>query len=118
MAAAAAGSQRSAQLQMGLFDGLSKAFANDDTLGERSNAGLSKEQNKRTVTWKGPKGQTKKSTVVPGQSLKDIARGTGVPIKYDCQEGTCKTCEAKIGMQKVKICVAKMPNKDITIQYK
>lgn len=70
--------------------------------------GLSKEKDKKTVTWKGPKGQTKKSTVVPGQALKDIARGTGVPIKYDCQEGTCKTCEAKIGNQKVKICVAKM----------
>ena len=70
--------------------------------------GLSKQKGKKTVTWKGPNGKTKTSTVVPGQSLKDIARGTGVPIKYNCQEGTCKTCEARIGGQKVRICVAKM----------
>jgi len=115
---AAAGSQRTGALQMGLFDGFAKAFANDDTLGDRADAGLSKQKGKKTVTWKGPNGKTKTSTVVPGQSLKDIARGTGVPIKYNCQEGTCKTCEAKIGGQKVRICVAKMPNKDVTIQYK
>ena len=45
--------------QMGLFDGFAKAFANDDTLGARENAGLSKEAQKRTVTWIGPKGQKK-----------------------------------------------------------
>lgn len=76
---------------MGLFDGLAKAFENDSTLGERENAGLSKEKQKRTVTWVGPKGQQKKATVVPGQKLKDIARSCGIPIRYDCQEGTCKT---------------------------
>ena len=37
---AAAGSQRTGALQMGLFDGFAKAFANDDTLGDRADAGL------------------------------------------------------------------------------
>ena len=53
---------------------LAGAFANDDSLGARENAGLSKEKAKKTITWVGPKGQSKKSVVVPGQKLRDIAR--------------------------------------------
>jgi len=102
---------------MGLFDNLKGAFANDDTLTARGNAGLSKEATKRTITWVGPTGKQKKSTVVAGQRLKDIARGAGIPIKYDCSEGTCKTCEAQMGNGRVKICVAKAIDKDITINY-
>ena len=97
--------------QMGLFDGFAKAFENDDTLGKAGPAGLSKEATKRTVTWVGPKGQKKTAVCVPGQSLRDVARASGVPIVYDCSEGTCKTCEAKVGNGRAKICVAKMPNK-------
>ena len=33
-----------------------------------------KEKTKKTVTWVGPNGQSKKSLVVPGQKLRDIAR--------------------------------------------
>ena len=61
-------------VRMGMFDGLAKAFENDDSLGERKSAGLSKEKAKKTVTWVGPNGQKKLSTVVPGQNLRDIAR--------------------------------------------
>ena len=96
---------------MGLFDGFAKAFANDDTLGERGSAGLSKEAKKVTVTWVGPKGQKKTATCVPGQKLRDVARASGIPIVYDCNEGTCKTCEAKVGNGRAKICVTKTPNK-------
>ena len=103
--------------QMGLFDGFAAAFANDDTLGDRGEAGLSKAKDKRTVTWIGPKGQKKQSTAIAGQRLRDVARGTGIPIKYDCQEGTCKTCLAKVGNSNAKICVTKMPNKDVTIKW-
>ena len=53
---------------------LAGAFANDDSLGARENAGLSKEKAKKTITWVGPNGQSKKSIVVPGQKLRDIAR--------------------------------------------
>lgn len=38
-------------------------------------------------------------------------------VKYDCSEGTCKTCEAMVGNGRAKICVAKVPNKDVTIKY-
>ena len=44
-------------------------------------------------------------------------QSTGIKIKYDCNEGTCKTCEAMIGGGRAKICVSRMPNKDITIKY-
>ena len=33
-----------------------------------------KEKAKKTITWVGPNGQSKKSIVVPGQKLRDIAR--------------------------------------------
>jgi len=115
--AAPAAVRRSAVVDMGLFDGLASAFANDDSLGDKEDAGLSKTKAKKTITWVGPNGQSKKSTVVPGQKLKDIARGTGIKIKYDCQEGTCKTCEALVDGRKTKICVAKAPAKDVTIKY-
>ena len=134
------------QLTMGLFDGLKSAFENDDTLGDRPNAGLSKEATKRTVTWVGPKGEKKTATAIPGQKLRDIARSCRIPIKYDCNEGTCKTCEAMVGNSRAKIwcarvtvaailphiaqpacgliaslrcvhSVTKMPNKDVTIKY-
>ena len=45
--------------------------------------------------------------VIPGQRLRDIARGSGIPIVYDCQEGTCKTCEAMINNQRAKIWCAR-----------
>ena len=137
---------------MGLFDGLKSAFANDDTLGERENAGLSKVKDKRTVTWVSPKGQQKKvrpdpveccwsalrplhdtaecsplsrlhclrclylyllclccqALAIGGQRMKDIARASGIPIVYDCQEGSCKTCEATVNGQRMKLCVGKM----------
>ena len=49
--------------------------------------------------------------------LAPAQRGSGIPIKYDCNEGTCKTCEAKVGNGRAKICVAKMPDKDVTITW-
>lgn len=113
----AALTSRASPAMMGLFDGLGKAFANDDTLGDRQEAGLSKKAQTKTVTWVGPKGQKKTSTAIPGQRLREIARATGIPIRYDCSEGTCKTCEAMVGNGRAKICVAKMPNKDVTIKY-
>ena len=73
---------------------------------------------KRTVTWVGPQGQKKQALAVSGQQMKDIARASGIPIRYDCQEGTCKTCEAQLSPGgRTKLCVARMPNKDVTIKY-
>ena len=44
---------------MNLFGAFADAFKNDDTLGERENAGLKKGANFKTVTWVGPNGQKK-----------------------------------------------------------
>jgi ferredoxin len=116
--AVAAARGQPATVTMGLFDGFAKAFENDDSLGARQNAGLSKEKQKRTVTWVGPKGQKKQALAVSGQQMKDIARASGIQIRYDCQEGTCKTCEAQLSPGgRTKLCVARMPNKDVTIKY-
>jgi ferredoxin len=109
--------ERRTAVRMGMFDGLKGAFANDDTLGKRENAGLSKEKTKRTVTWVGPKGEKKVAQALAGQKLRDVARSCNIPIKYDCNEGTCKTCEAQVGSGRAKICVTKMPDKDVTIKY-
>ncbi len=73
--------RRCTDCSMGMFDGFSKAFENDSSLGKPKNAGLSKEKNTRTITGGGRGGQKKTSTIVPGQRLKDIARGTGIRIK-------------------------------------
>ena len=103
---------------MGLFDGLAKAFENDSSYSQKESAGLKQAAATKTCTWVGPNGQKKAATVVPGQSMRDIARGCGVRIRYDCNEGTCnKTCEANMNGSKVKICVAKMPKKDVTVKY-
>ena len=86
--------------------------------GSKRRVSLSKEKEKRTVTWVGPRGQKKTALAISGQRLRDVARGSGIPIRYDCQEGTCKTCEAKLTPGGVtKICVACMPNKDVTIKW-
>ena len=105
-----------------------------EELGARPNAGLSKEKEKLTVSWVGPNGATKQVSVlwrvctkctnrhpvslqllarlqavaISGQRFRDIARGSGIPIKYDCQEGTCKTCEAMVNGRRTKLCVARM----------
>ena len=65
----------------------------------------------------GPQRSEEGGAVRAGQKLRDVARGSGIPIRYDCNEGTCKTCEAMVGGGRAKICVARMPNKDVTIKY-
>jgi len=99
---------------MGLFG---DAFKNDDSLGKVQNAGLKQDAAIRTVTWVGPNGQKKESKCIAGNKLRDVARSAGIPIKYECGDGKCKTCEAMVGRGRAKICVTKMPNKDLTIKY-
>ena len=101
--APARASVRTNDCSMGMFDGFSKAFENDSSLGARQNAGLKKDAAQRTITWVGPKGQKKQSQAIAGQKLRDIARSAGIPIRYDCGDGKCKTCEAQVGMGRAKI---------------
>ena len=77
-------------VRMGLFDGLAAAFENDDSLGERQDAGLKSKLKTSTVTWMGPKPEgpmaafTKQTvieqTVRPGQTLKELSEEAGVPV--------------------------------------
>lgn len=66
-------------------------------------------ERRRKITWISPLGRQTVTYEVPRQPLKDIALKNGVPIKYKCEQGSCGTCEARIGgkQTKLRICVAK-----------
>lgn len=124
--ACSSGRLSSSHVRMGLFDGLAKAFENDDTLGERAEAGLREKAEFHTITWQGPAEQTMfgerpgpqiLSKAVAGQKLKDIAQASGVEIPYSCNEGTCRICDVKVNGRLAPACVAKMPKKDVTIEF-
>jgi len=102
---------------MGFFDGIKANFGNDDSLGSRQNAGLSRPADTRTITWVGPGGTKVSEGVTAGQSLQDIARRARVPIKYSCKDGWCKTCEVEINGRRVSACQAGAPNSDVTIKW-
>ena len=87
---------------------LANAFANDDTLGEKENAGL--KNGPKFVTGTGPNGKTVK--VSPGSKLEPVSRKIGVKVQFGCQTGSCRTCEALVDGKRTKICIAKVPNKD------
>ena len=119
---------RCADVSMGFFDGLAAAFENDDSLGERGDAGLKKRVQLQTVTWKGPppegmaamfeKQKVTEVKAIPGQSLKDLADDAGVDIRYSCMKGTCHICDVNVDGSPTPACIAKMPKKDITIEYR
>ena len=106
---------RHAEVRMGMFDGLAAAFANDETLSKPTAA---TKKTLRTITWRDPKGKTVSSQAIPGQKLKDIARQDGIgPIKYNCNEGTCKSCDMLCNGDRVPVCVARMPDWDVEVAY-
>jgi ferredoxin len=102
-----------------MFFDLSKAFANDaDTLARSAKDQASNGPKRYEVTFKGPEGQSKKTTAVAGEPLKRVAQQNGVQIKYGCERGSCKTCEVKIAGQTKKLCQgAIMPAKDVTVEH-
>ena len=106
---------RHAEVRMGMFDGLAAAFANDETLSKPTAA---TKKTLRTITWRDPKGKIVSSQAIPGQKLKDIARQDGIgPIKYNCNEGTCKSCDMLCNGDRVPVCVARMPDWDVEVAY-
>uniref|UniRef100_A0A7S4I939 2Fe-2S ferredoxin-type domain-containing protein n=1 Tax=Prymnesium polylepis TaxID=72548 RepID=A0A7S4I939_9EUKA len=122
----AVGPHRCTDARMGMFDDFAKAFANDDSLGDRDEAGLAQKAEYHTITWQGPPektlfgdkpGPVTRSQAIAGQSLKENARVSGVEIPYACNEGTCRICDVKVNGRMLPACVAKMPKKDITIEY-
>ena len=104
---------RYASPRMGLFDGLASSFANDDTLGDREEAGLSRQAKQTTITWRGPKPtgfmqqqQITQTTAVEGQSLAAIARSAGVPVEFACMTGSCGICDVVIDGKRMPACTA------------
>jgi hypothetical protein len=51
----------------------------------------------------------KKKTALPGQRLRDVARGS--PIKFNCEDGVCGTCESLVNGRKMRICKVNVPAK-------
>ena len=83
----------------GMFDGLSKAFANDESLGPAQNAGLKNGPNINenvTVNGKPVPG------AVVGQKLTVVAGRVRVKIPVNCQKGDCGTCMVKVNGRKLK----------------
>lgn len=108
--------RRCSDCNMGLFDGLASAFANDDTLGERESA---PKVQAYSIKWIGPEGEETVSQALPGQKIQDLARQAGVAgkIKYNCGEGTCSSCDMLVNGDRVPACVAKAPTWDVEIEY-
>jgi ferredoxin len=107
---------------MGFMDGLASAFANDESLGERKEAGLAKKKTKKTVTWRGqepgnPSPKITTTEVIAGQRLMDVVRDAGVQVRSSCMNGSCGICNVKVDGNTVPLCITKAPDKDITIDY-
>ena len=122
-------SSRASTPCMGFFDqlqeGLASAFENDDELGEQGPAGLKKKVQAYKVTFKGPepKGFFEQQAIteaqaLPNQKMKDVADAAGIPIRYSCMEGTCKICRVNVDGQEVMACTARMPKRDVEIEYR
>jgi ferredoxin len=119
---------RAPTTSMNFFEQLSKAFENDDTLGESGPAGLKNKVEYNNITWQGPppegmaalfeKPEVTMQQAIAGQSLKDLGDAAGIPLKYSCMQGTCGICDVTVDGQVVPACTAVMPKADVTIEYK
>ena len=90
----------------GLGDMFAKALANDPNLPPAKNPGFTKEPDTVIVEFL-PSKKTVKG--FPGQKLSLIAQAGGVPIKYSCKKGECRTCEVNFNGKIVKACQASLP---------
>mmetsp|Transcript_27589 Transcript_27589/g.84663 ORF Transcript_27589/g.84663 Transcript_27589/m.84663 type:complete len:130 (+) Transcript_27589:55-444(+) len=98
--------RRVAPLEMGMFDGLSKAFENDPAFAQKKAAGLSGGKQPLELTVVG-----KKVKALPGQKMKDVIRAARAPIKFNCENGECGTCECLVNGRKTRVCQYTVPNK-------
>merc|ERR1719287_72788 len=98
--------------QLDMFGNAMKgAFANDDSLGKRQNAGLKKGPNVSETTVNG-----KPIKAVAGQKVSQVMNSARVKMTYSCKEGNCGTCELLMNGRIEKACVAKIPRGKCTIQ--
>ena len=57
-----------------------------------------------------------KRQAMAGMRLKDVVRGS--PIKFNCENGQCGTCESKVNGRVTRVCVAKVPPGGCTVTRK
>ncbi len=98
---------------LNIFGGLKGAFANDDSLGQAKNEGLSNgPRYNENVTVNGKA----VPNVVVDQKISQVCASARVKVPYNCQNGECGTCMVKINGRKAKACVSKVPNGKCAIQ--
>lgn len=102
----------STKTSLHLFGGLKGAFANDDSLGKRDDAGIkggAKFNNQVTINRNPIK-------AVPGQKVSQVAAAARVKITYSCKKGDCGTCEVMMNGRIIKACQATIPTGKCDIQ--
>merc|ERR1712032_99544 len=91
---------------------MKNAFANEDDLGPKQNAGIS---------GKGPmavecKINGKPVKAIANQKVSVVAQQARVKISYSCQAGSCGTCRIKMNGREVRACQATITPKKCDIR--
>mmetsp|Transcript_26887 Transcript_26887/g.35078 ORF Transcript_26887/g.35078 Transcript_26887/m.35078 type:complete len:141 (+) Transcript_26887:99-521(+) len=86
------------------------AFSNDDSLGEKENAGLKGGPKINEVTING-----KPVKAVANQKVSQVLAAARTKVTYSCKKGDCGTCEIQMDGRIVKACQAKIPKGKCTI---
>jgi ferredoxin len=96
-------------LQKGIFE---NAFKNKSFENKPDSSGISQ---KKTVPVK-----IGSITVqaLPNQRIKDVVRAVNAPIKFNCENGKCGTCECKVDGRIARICTMYVPARGCTITRK
>ena len=97
--------------RQGFFD---NAFKNE-SFDKKPNAGSGLSTQKKTVP---VKIGSRTVQAMPGQRMKDVVRAARAPIKFNCEDGQCGTCESKVDGRITRVCVAKIPARGCTITRK
>ena len=97
--------------RQGFFD---NAFKNE-SFDNKPNAGSGLSTQKKTVP---VKIGSRTVQAMPGQRMKDVVRAARAPIKFNCEDGQCGTCESKVDGRITRVCVAKIPARGCTITRK
>ena len=97
--------------RQGFFD---NAFKNE-SFDNKPNAGSGLSTQKKTVP---VKIGSRTVQAMPGQRMKDVVRAARAPIKFNCEDGQCGTCESKVDGRVTRVCVAKIPARGCTITRK
>ena len=91
-----------------------QAFKNE-SFDKKPNAGSGLSTQKKTVA---VKIGSRTVQALPGQRMKDVVRAARAPIKFNCEDGQCGTCESKVDGRVTRVCVAKIPARGCTITRK